>query len=84
MDVLLQANQETIDVLRRVVDKIEEKHGCVNTSELWEEIRWYVGCLQSTPRVCHHETCIVSRLQCNRQMLLQKNKTRDKWKVSWM
>lgn len=47
MDVYFQETQETIDILRRVVDRLDEKHGWINAEELWDGVQWCVLWLYS-------------------------------------
>lgn len=42
MDVYFHETQETIDILRRVVYKLDEKHGWINAEELWDGVQWCV------------------------------------------
>lgn len=42
MTVFFHETQETIDLLRRVVDNLDETNGCISAEELWEGVLRYV------------------------------------------
>lgn len=42
MTVLFRETRETIDLLRRVVDKLDETNGCVGAEDLWDGVLGYV------------------------------------------
>lgn len=39
MVVHFHETQETIDILRRVVDTMDKEHGCINADELWKGVQ---------------------------------------------
>lgn len=42
MTVFSLETRETIDLLRRVVDKLDERNGCISAEELWDDVLRYV------------------------------------------
>lgn len=42
MAVCFHETRETIDLLRRVVDKLDENDGCISAEDLWDGVQWYV------------------------------------------
>lgn len=42
MAIYFHETRETIDLLRRVVDKLDEKNECISAEDLWNGVQWYV------------------------------------------
>lgn len=42
MPVYFNEGRETIDFLRRIVDKLDESDGCISAEDLWDGMQRYV------------------------------------------
>lgn len=42
MAVFFRETRETINLLRRVVEKLDESNGYISAEDLWDGVQWYV------------------------------------------
>lgn len=41
MAIHFHGSRETTDLLRRVLDKLDENDGCISGEDLWDGLNWY-------------------------------------------
>lgn len=42
MPVYFNESRETVDLLRRIVDKLDERNGHIRAEDLWNGVQWCV------------------------------------------